>query len=51
MRRRLDLAASLIRRPEVLFLDEPTTGLDPASRNQIWAAVRELGGARARPCC
>ncbi|GCB50655.1 ATP-binding cassette domain-containing protein [Streptomyces sp. NL15-2K] len=42
MRRRLDLAASLIRRPEVLFLDEPTTGLDPASRNLIWAAVREL---------
>jgi ABC-2 type transport system ATP-binding protein len=42
MRRRLDLAASLIRRPAVLFLDEPTTGLDPASRNQIWDAVREL---------
>ena len=42
MRRRLDLAASLIRRPEVLFLDEPTTGLDPASRNLIWTAVREL---------
>ncbi|MEU9284791.1 ATP-binding cassette domain-containing protein [Streptomyces sp. NPDC048275] len=42
MRRRLDLAASLIRRPAVLFLDEPTTGLDPASRNQIWAAVRAL---------
>ncbi|MFD8275782.1 ATP-binding cassette domain-containing protein [Streptomyces flaveolus] len=42
MRRRLDLAASLIRRPEVLFLDEPTTGLDPASRNQIWDAVRAL---------
>ena len=42
MRRRLDLAASLIRRPEVLFLDEPTTGLDPASRNQIWDAVRDL---------
>ncbi|MEV7342477.1 ATP-binding cassette domain-containing protein [Streptomyces sp. NPDC093544] len=42
MRRRLDLAASLIRRPEVLFLDEPTAGLDPASRNQIWAAVRAL---------
>ena len=42
MRRRLDLAASLIRRPDVLFLDEPTTGLDPASRNHIWDAVRDL---------
>ncbi|WP_406328808.1 ATP-binding cassette domain-containing protein [Streptomyces sp. NBC_00203] len=42
MRRRLDLAASLIRRPAVLFLDEPTAGLDPASRNQIWEAVRAL---------
>ncbi|WAZ20668.1 ATP-binding cassette domain-containing protein [Streptomyces cinnabarinus] len=42
MRRRLDLAASLVRRPEILFLDEPTTGLDPASRNQIWDAVRAL---------
>ncbi|KMS73304.1 ABC transporter [Streptomyces viridochromogenes] len=42
MRRRLDLAASLVRRPEVLFLDEPTTGLDPASRNRIWDCVREL---------
>lgn len=42
MRRRLDLAASLIRSPEVLFLDEPTTGLDPRSRNQVWDAVRSL---------
>ncbi|MFJ8783043.1 MULTISPECIES: ATP-binding cassette domain-containing protein [unclassified Streptomyces] len=42
MRRRLDLAASLIRRPEILFLDEPTTGLDPAGRNFIRDAVREL---------
>ncbi|CAL9397593.1 ATP-binding cassette domain-containing protein [Streptomyces sp. enrichment culture] len=42
MRRRLDLAASLIRRPQVLFLDEPTTGLDPAGRGEIWNAVREL---------
>ncbi|MCF1510614.1 ATP-binding cassette domain-containing protein [Streptomyces glomeratus] len=42
MRRRLDLAASLVRRPDVLFLDEPTTGLDPASRNRIWDTVRHL---------
>ncbi|AXE84796.1 ATP-binding cassette domain-containing protein [Streptomyces sp. Go-475] len=42
MRRRLDLAASLIRRPDVLFLDEPTTGLDPASRNLVWDVVRGL---------
>jgi ABC-2 type transport system ATP-binding protein len=42
MRRRLDLIASLITRPEVLFLDEPTTGLDPRSRNEIWATVRQL---------
>ncbi|MFD5258204.1 ATP-binding cassette domain-containing protein [Streptomyces bobili] len=42
MRRRLDLAASLVRRPRVLFLDEPTTGLDPASRGEVWAVVREL---------
>jgi daunorubicin resistance ABC transporter ATP-binding subunit len=42
MRRRLDLASSLLTRPPVLFLDEPTTGLDPRSRNQIWTVVREL---------
>ncbi|HEV2770320.1 MAG TPA: ATP-binding cassette domain-containing protein [Solirubrobacteraceae bacterium] len=42
MRRRLDLASSLLTSPLVLFLDEPTTGLDPRSRNQIWALVREL---------
>jgi daunorubicin resistance ABC transporter ATP-binding subunit len=42
MRRRLDLASSLLTRPRVLFLDEPTTGLDPRSRNQIWDITREL---------
>ena len=42
MRRRLDMIASLITRPEVLFLDEPTTGLDPHSRNEIWATIRRL---------
>ncbi len=42
MRRRLDLAACLIAAPSVLFLDEPTTGLDPASRLSLWAVVREL---------
>jgi ABC-2 type transport system ATP-binding protein len=42
MRRRLDIAASLIVAPAVLFLDEPTTGLDPASRNEVWDSIREL---------
>ncbi|MFD6098930.1 ATP-binding cassette domain-containing protein [Nocardiopsis flavescens] len=42
MRRRLDLAASLILDPRVLFLDEPTTGLDPRSRAEVWRAVRDL---------
>ena len=42
MRRRLDLAASVLAAPPVLFLDEPTTGLDPVSRSQVWAAIREL---------
>ena len=42
MRRRLDLASSLLTRPRILFLDEPTTGLDPRSRNEIWLIVREL---------
>jgi len=42
MRRRLDLAASLITAPPVLFLDEPTTGLDPRSRGEVWDAVRAL---------
>jgi len=45
MRRRLDLAAALMTRPPVLFLDEPTTGLDPVSRQRVWEAVRELTAA------
>jgi ABC-2 type transport system ATP-binding protein len=45
MRRRLDLAASLITDPEVLFLDEPTTGLDPRGRAEVWDSVRSLVGA------
>src|SRR5581483_109743 len=42
MRRRLDLAAGLVTRPPVLFLDEPTTGLDPTSRVRMWTVIREL---------
>ncbi|HEY8310694.1 MAG TPA: ATP-binding cassette domain-containing protein [Gemmatimonadaceae bacterium] len=42
MRRRLDLAASIVASPPVLFLDEPTTGLDPQSRNDLWTLLREL---------
>jgi ABC-2 type transport system ATP-binding protein len=42
MRRRLDLAAALVARPEVIFLDEPTTGLDPRSRNDMWEVIRAL---------
>ena len=44
MRRRLDVAAALVTRPPVLFLDEPTTGLDPTSRQRVWEIVRALRG-------
>jgi oleandomycin transport system ATP-binding protein len=47
MRRRLDLAASLVGEPRVLFLDEPTTGLDPASRAQMWGLIRDRAAAGA----
>jgi len=44
MRRRLDLAASIVVTPQLMFLDEPTTGLDPRSRNQVWDIIRALAG-------
>jgi ABC-2 type transport system ATP-binding protein len=44
MRRRLDLAASLVGRPEVMFLDEPTTGIDPRSRQELWEMLKDLVG-------
>jgi ABC-2 type transport system ATP-binding protein len=44
MRRRLDIAMSLVGNPEVIFLDEPTTGLDPEARIEVWQAVKELAG-------
>ena len=50
MRRKLDLAMTLVGSPAVVFLDEPTTGLDPRSRRVLWDEVRALVGA-APPCC
>lgn len=47
MRRRLDIAAGIVVTPELVFLDEPTTGLDPRSRNQVWDVVRDLVGQSA----
>ncbi|HEX6311866.1 MAG TPA: ATP-binding cassette domain-containing protein [Acidimicrobiia bacterium] len=47
MRRRLDLAGALVAEPRVLFLDEPTTGLDPRSRTELWGVIRELVGRGA----
>ena len=45
MRRRIDIAASLVATPEILFLDEPTTGLDPRGRNHVWELVRRIAAA------
>ena len=52
MRRRLDIAASIVVTPELMFLDEPTTGLDPRSRNQVWSIIRALvaGGTTILLC-
>lgn len=47
MRRRLDIAAALVHRPQVLFLDEPTTGLDPEARAAVWSEIRRLSGEQA----
>ena len=49
MRRRLDVAAALLHRPPVLFLDEPTTGLDPESRLSLWESIRDSSGRHDRP--
>ena len=52
MRRRLDVAAALLHRPPVLFLDEPTTGLDAESRFGLWQSIRNLvRSGTAPPCC
>ena len=51
MRRRLDLAMSLVSSPQVVFLDEPTTGLDPRSRRDVWDCRDRARRRRRRPCC
>ncbi len=50
MRRRLDLAAALVVSPPVMFMDEPTTGLDPRNRQQLWEVIKKLVSGD-RPCC
>ena len=50
MKRRLDVAMGLIHRPEVLFLDEPTTGLDPRSRLGMWSVIEELSADGTTAC-
>ena len=50
-RRRLDVGLGIIGRPELLFLDEPTTGFDPEARRQFWSMIRGPAGPRARPSC
>ena len=42
MRRKLDIAMSLVNQPEIIFLDEPTTGLDPQSRHNMWKIIKDL---------
>ena len=51
MRRRLDIAASIVVTPQLMFLDEPTTGLDPRSRNQVWDIIRALVAEGPRSSC
>ena len=51
MRRRLDLAGALVANVPVLFLDEPTTGLDPRSRTEVWDMITDLVQGRHDACC